>query len=70
MDAFGQLAHAPAVAREVVDDVFGHGLDRVRIEDHEVRVRARLEQPAVVDPGRLEILLERQVEEDVDRDDI
>jgi hypothetical protein len=40
-----------------MDDVFGHGLDRVRIEDHEVRGHARLDQPAVVDlegRGRVE----------------
>src|SRR5260370_42298994 len=50
VDPLGQLADPPAVAREVVDDVFLAGPHGVGVEDDEVSGHSRLEQPAVVDP--------------------
>src|SRR5260370_22699253 len=57
VDPLGQLADPPAVAREIVDDVFFAGPHGVGVEDDEVGGHPRLEQPAVVDPegrGRIE----------------
>src|SRR2546428_2138990 len=57
VDALGELAHPPPVARKVVHDVFRHRPHGVGIEDDEVGDHPRLQQPAVVDPegrGRIE----------------
>src|SRR2546425_7992825 len=57
MNPLGQLAHPPAVGREIVHDVFLDRSDGVGIEDDEIRGHPRLHEPAIVDAegrGRVE----------------
>ena len=54
VDALCQLAHAPAVGREVVDDVFLPRGDSVRIEDDQVCPHPLADRAAAGETNRLE----------------